>query len=191
MNIWVVKCSDQRPDGARWRWQSYFHGVEEKRPAEIPYPFGGDKWIRNPASRQRIRDAIAPGDLVVCYYTKRREIHGLTRLHSAGREEREGSGRFTRFDLAPADEAFPFDPPLRVVEDLYRHNIHPACFRPGTRGTLCPVGRRDFASIVKAFRRRSPGQAEAIAEWLAWAGWQQGTAHTRSGKVPGHLPKPE
>jgi hypothetical protein len=175
MNVWVIKCTDRRADRAAWHWRSYFHGLDDGARTAVPYRFGGDAWIRHRASRQRIRDEIATADLVVCYYTKRREVLGLTRLSSSGREEHEGSGRFTVFDLAPADEAIAFDPPLRVVEDLYRKGIRPLCFGPGTHGTLFAVRHRDFASIVNVILRRSAGSADALREWLARAGWQQRT----------------
>ncbi|MBI3800242.1 MAG: hypothetical protein HY268_25115 [Deltaproteobacteria bacterium] len=168
MSIWVVKCSNNRKDGTGWHWTNYFEGAD----ANEPFLFGSDNdydWIKHRGSIKRIRDEIARGDLVVCYQTNRREILGLTRLHSGGKHGE--SGLFNVFNLEPASQAFVFNTPIQVVEDLYDHGIYPDCFGKGTMGTLYEVTAKEFAEMVDAIQQKLPEQQRALKAWLARNGW--------------------
>jgi hypothetical protein len=178
MNIWVIKCSEQREDGSTWHWRNYFHGLDDHRPTDTRYEFGGENWIRSHTSMQRIRDDLSRGDLIICYRRKGRQILGFTRLDSAGMEQRPGSGRYNLFDLIPAEGSFELDPPVRVAEDLYTSGCRPSCFQPGTRGTVWPVNRRDFDQIVACIRAGSPKRGDALQRWLRDAGYRR----VRAGK---------
>jgi hypothetical protein len=170
--LWVVKCSEDREDGSTWHWQNYFDGLDDEERTDVPYVFGGDHWIKHAASMRRIRDEVCPGDIVLCYQTNHREILGLTRMHSTGREDVEGSGRFNVFDLEPAEYAHVFDQPIRVVQDLYSCAVHPTCFRVGTHGTLFAVTPSDFSSIIDVIMRKLPTQRHWLEQWLVRAGWR-------------------
>jgi hypothetical protein len=173
MKIWVIKCSGDRADGASWEWASYFGGSEDYPDTSAPFEFGGAGWVRSPRSMRFLRDEVSAGDLAVCYHTKGRAIHGLARLHSRGMEAEVGSGEYNQFDLAPADEAFALERPLRVVEDLYAGGCRPACFRPGSRGTVWPVAPRDFDGIVAVMMAHSPQRRDGLRRWLEKAGYRR------------------
>jgi hypothetical protein len=87
------------------------------------------------------------------------------------------------FDLVPADQAFRFDTPVRVVEHLYDKQVRPACFGTGTHGTLFAVDGGDFAGMVQVMFEINPGQQQALRQWLDQAGWQDTTASVRQGRA--------
>lgn len=83
--IWLVQADDK--SGKGWRW-------DEMLPAEPftnvcgDYWWGGEAWINSAASRARIRDEFAPGDLVVCYQAMpTKAVVGFARV-SRGRFKR-------------------------------------------------------------------------------------------------------
>jgi len=170
-NIWVVKCREVKADGTRgWHWRYYLPGDDCDRELNEPSEdWGGQDWIKSNLSKKLIREEVQAGDGVICYQCDTREIVGLTRMASAGKDDPPGSGDYNCFDLAPPREALRLDPPLRM-RDLYASGCHPRCFAPGTQGTLFRVDQQEFEAIRTAIIRNSSGMRKRVAAWLDRAG---------------------
>lgn len=163
MNIWTVKAREYLENGDYgWHWDRYF--PPEGR-TEI-WPWGGKNWIRNNKSRQRIRDEVREGDLIVCYQFEKRQIVGFTRMARDGQEEDEGSGRFNILPLPPRTKAFALARRVSVTE-LREHDCSPACYgTEGAHGTIFPVEPGELDAMVKIIASLQDDGGEALRAWL-------------------------
>lgn len=80
--IWLVQADDK--DGKGWHWDEMLPG-EPFTDDVGDYTWGGEEWITSAASRARIRDEFAPGDLVVCYQAvPTKAVLGFARVSEGG-----------------------------------------------------------------------------------------------------------
>src|SRR5579875_2011131 len=82
MNVWVFKINTKRG----WRFDQYFRSR-----AKGNYPMGDEGWIKSASSLRYLREDVKRGDLFLCYEADRRELLGVARAASNGRDVGMGS----------------------------------------------------------------------------------------------------
>jgi hypothetical protein len=138
-----------------WEFDEYFRsrtrGVVE---------LGDEGWIRSASSLRYLREEVKRGDLFLCYEVDRKQVVGLARAASDGRDVGLGS----LLDFCPPGEAVRFENPLRRRPDL----DHILAFSPHRgRGTVQKIEPDEFARLRRIILRKNPGQAAAIERLLA------------------------
>jgi hypothetical protein len=146
VRIWVFKINTRRG----WEFDRYFRS--RTRGA---YPLGDEGWIRSASSLRYLREDVKRGDLFLCYEVDRRQVVGLARAASDGRDVGMGS----LVDFCPPREAVRFEHPLPRRPDL----DHILAFTPQRgRGTVQKIEADEFARLRRVMLRRNPRQAKAI-----------------------------
>lgn len=150
MKVWVFKINTNRG----WRFDQYFlsrvRGI---------YPMGDEGWIKSASSLRYLREEVKRGDLFLCYETDRKELRGVARAASDGRDVGMGS----LIDFCPPSLAVRFENPLKRRPDL----DHILAFTPQRgRGTVQRIDRDEFARLKRIMLRKNPDQARELRQIL-------------------------
>jgi hypothetical protein len=150
MKVWVFKINTKRG----WRFDQYFRSK-----ARGPFEMGDEGWIRSASSLRYLRDEVKRGDLFLCYEVDRKELVGIARAASDGRDVGMGS----LVDFCPPSQAIRFNQPLRRKPDL----DHILAFSPQRgRGTIQRIDADEFARLRRIALRNNPGQTHALRQLL-------------------------
>jgi hypothetical protein len=146
LKVWVFKINTKRG----WKFDQYFRS----RTRRI-YPMGDEGWIRSASSLRYFRQKIKRGDLFLCYEVDQKELVGVTRTASDGRDTGLGS----LVDFCPPDEAIRFENPLDRKPDL----DHILAFSPQRgRGTVQPIDADESRRLHRIMIQKNPAQKEAL-----------------------------
>jgi len=148
--VWVFKVNTKRG----WEFDEYFCS----RTRGI-YELGDEGWIKSASSLRYLRIEVKKGDLFLCYETDRKQVVGLARAASNGRDVGMGS----LLDFCPPREAVRLMNPLRRCPDL----DHILAFTPHRgRGTVQRIDRDEFTRLRRIALRKNPQQAEVLQRLL-------------------------
>ena len=153
MNAWVFKINTRRG----WEFDQYFRSRRRGL-----YPLGDEGWIRSASSLRFLRQDVKRGDLFLCYEVDRKQVVGITRAASDGRDRGQGS----LLDFCPPRNA------VRLRNPLLRHPDldHIQAFTPHRgRGTVQRIERDEFARLRRMILRKNPQQAQALSRLLGGA----------------------
>ena len=151
MRVWVFKINTKRG----WQFDQYFRSK-----ARGIYPMGDEGWIKSASSLRYLREEVKRGDLFLCYETDRKELRGVARAASNGRDVGTGS----LIDFCPPAQAVRFRNPLKRHPDL----DHILAFTPHRgRGTVQKIDRDEFARLKRIMLSRNPAQARELRRILA------------------------
>ena len=153
MNAWVFKINTRRG----WKFDQYFRS----RRLGL-YPLGDEGWIRSASSLRFLRQDVKRGDLFLCYEVDRKQVVGIARAASDGRDRGQGS----LLDFCPPRNA------VRLRNPLLRHPDldHIQAFTPHRgRGTVQRIERDEFARLRRIILRKNPQQAQALSRLLGGA----------------------
>lgn len=158
MNIWVFKINTRRG----WEFDEYFRSR-----LGGPYEMGDEGWIRSASSLRYLREEVKRGDLFLCYEVDRKQVVGLARAASDGRDLGMGS----LIDFCSPRQAVRLENPLTRNPDL----DHILAFTPHRgRGTVQKIEGEEFARLRRILLRKNPHQARALGRLLG------GGRHTSS-----------
>jgi hypothetical protein len=150
MRVWVFKVNTKRG----WEFDEYFRS----RTRGV-YELGDEGWIRSASSLRYLRVEVKKGDLFLCYETDRKQVVGLARAASDGRDAGMGS----LLDFCPPREAVRLKHPLTRKPDL----DHILAFSPQRgRGTVQKIDSDEFARLWRIILRKNPEQADALGRLL-------------------------
>ena len=153
MKAWVFKINTRRG----WEFDQYFRSRRRGL-----YPLGDEGWIRSASSLRFLRQDVKRGDLFLCYEVDRKQVVGITRAASDGRDRGQGS----LLDFCPPRNA------VRLRNPLLRHPDldHIQAFTPHRgRGTVQRIERDEFARLRRIILRKNPQQAQALSRLLGGA----------------------
>ena len=153
MKAWVFKINTRRG----WEFDQYFRARRRGL-----YPLGDEGWIRSASSLRFLRQDVKRGDLFLCYEVDRKQVVGITRAASDGRDRGQGS----LLDFCPPRNA------VRLRNPLLRHPDldHIQAFTPHRgRGTVQRIERDEFARLRRMILRKNPQQAQALSRLLGGA----------------------
>ena len=146
MRAWVFKINTKRG----WKFNEYFRS----RTRGV-YPMGDEGWIRSASSLRHLREEVKRGDLFLCYEVDRKQVVGVARAASDGRDVGLGS----LVDFCPPREAVRLEYPLTRKPDL----DHILAFSPQRgRGTVQKIDADEFRRLRRIMFAKNPGQAEAL-----------------------------
>jgi hypothetical protein len=146
MRVWVFKINTKRG----WEFDEYFRS--RTRGA---YPMGDEGWIRSASSLRYLRQEVKRGDLFLCYEVDRKQVVGVARAASDGRDAGLGS----LIDFCPPREAVRLENPLIRNPDL----DHILAFSPQRgRGTVQRIDADEFRRLRRIMLRKNPEQAEDL-----------------------------
>jgi hypothetical protein len=150
LNYWVFKINTKRG----WEFDQYFRS----RTRGV-YELGDEGWIRSASSLRYLREEVKRCDLFLCYEVDRKEVVGVARAASDGRDVGMGS----LVDFCSPREAVRFEHPLMRRPDL----DHILAFTPQRgRGTVQKVEPDEFARLYRTMLRKNASQAAAIGRLL-------------------------
>jgi hypothetical protein len=148
--VWVFKVNTKRG----WEFDRYFRS----RTRGI-YELGDEGWIKSASSLRYLREEVKKGDFFLCYETDRKQVVGLARTASDGRDVGLGS----LLDFCPPREAVRLMNPLFRCPDLE----HVLAFTPHRgRGTVQKIDRDEFARLQRIALHKNPQQAQALRRLL-------------------------
>ncbi len=151
MNVWVFKINTRRG----WKFDQYF-----RLPARGVYEMGDEGWIRSASSLRYLREEVKRGDLFLCYEVDRKQMVGVARSASDGRDLGMGS----LVDFCSPRQAVRLQNPLTRKPDL----DHILAFTPRRgRGTVQKINPDEFARLRRILLRKNPGQAKALRRLLS------------------------
>ena len=153
MKAWVFKINTRRG----WEFDQYFRSRRRGL-----YPLGDEGWIRSASSLRFLRQDVKRGDLFLCYEVDRKQVVGITRAASDGRDRGQGS----LLDFCPPRNA------VRLRNPLLRHPDldHIQAFTPHRgRGTVQRIERDEFARLRRIILRKNPQQAQTLSRLLGGA----------------------
>ena len=146
MKCWVFKINTRRG----WEFADYFRSR-----ARRPYPLGDDGWIRSASSLRYLRDEVKRGDVFICYEVDRKQLVGVARAASDGRDRGLGS----LVDFCPPREAVYLKNPLARHPDL----DHILAFTPARgRGTVQRIDADEFARLRRILIAKNPAQGRSL-----------------------------
>jgi hypothetical protein len=150
MNAWVFKINTK----LGWNFDKYFRSR-----ARGPVEMANEEWIHSASSLRYLREEVKRGDIFFCYESDRRQILGVARAASDGRDVGMGS----LIDFCPPRQAVRLENPLRRKPDLE----HILAFTPKRgRGTVQKIDRDEFARLRRLILHKNPGQAKALRHLL-------------------------
>ena len=150
MRVWVFKINTKRG----WKFDQYFHSRTRGN-----YPMGDEGWIKSASSLRYLREEVKRGDLFLCYETDHKEMVGVARAASSGRDVGMGS----LIDFCSPARAVRLQNPLRRRPDL----DHILAFTPHRgRGTVQKIDRDEFARLKRIMMQKNPNQARALRRIL-------------------------
>ena len=148
--VWVFKINTKRG----WEFDQYFRSR-----ARGPYEMGDEGWIKSASSLRYLRDEVKRGDLFLCYESDRKQVVGVARAASDGRDVGAGS----LVDFCPPREAVRLENPLSRHPDL----DHILAFGPERgRGTVQKIDSDEFSRLRRTMVRKNPRQADALRRLL-------------------------
>ncbi len=146
MQVWVFKINTKRG----WEFDEYFRS----RTRGV-YAMGDEGWIRSASSLRYLREEVKRGDLFLCYEVDRKQVVGVARAASDGRDAGLGS----LIDFCPPRQAVRLENPLVRKPDL----DHILAFSPHRgRGTVQRIDADEFRRLRRIMLRKNPGQEEAL-----------------------------
>lgn len=149
-NVWVFKINTKRG----WEFDQYFRARSRG-----PYPMGDEGWIRSASSLRYLREEVKRGDLFLCYETDRKQVVGVARAASNGRDTGMGS----LLDFCSPRRAVRFRNPLVRRPDL----DHILAFGPQRgRGTVQKIDRDEFARLRRIILRKNTDQSNRLVRLL-------------------------
>src|SRR5579859_565367 len=150
MRFWVFKINTKRG----WEFDKYFRSR-----ARVPYPMGDWGWIRSASSLRYLREEVKRGDFFLCYETDRKQVVGIARAASNGRDTGMGS----LIDFCLPRQAVRLENPLRRKPDL----DYILAFSPQRgRGTVQKIDGDEFARLRRVIMRKNPTQMKALRRLL-------------------------
>ena len=150
MRVWVFKINTKRG----WEFDAYFHSRRRG-----VFPLGDEGWIRSASSLRYIREEVKRGDLFLCYEVHRKQVVGIARAASNGRDTGQGS----LIDFCPSCQAVRLENPLTRKPDL----DHILAFSPQRgRGTIQRIDADEFCRLRRIIFRKNPHQIEALKRLL-------------------------
>ena len=146
MAVWVFKINTKRG----WEFDEYFRS----RTRGI-YQMGDEGWIRSASSLRFLRQEVKRGDLFLCYEVDRKQVVGVARAASDGRDAGMGS----LIDFCSPRQAVRLENPLARKPDL----DHILAFSPQRgRGTVQRIDPDEFRRLRRIMLSRNAGQGEAL-----------------------------
>jgi hypothetical protein len=146
MAAWVFKVNTKRG----WEFDEYFRSRSRG-----PYRMGDEGWIRSASSLRLLREEVKLGDLFVCYEVDRKQVVGVARAASDGRDVGMGS----LVDFCAPRLAVRLRNPLIRKPDL----DHILAFSPQRgRGTVQKIDADEFRRLRRLMLQRNPEQKEAL-----------------------------
>ncbi len=146
MQVWAFKINTKRG----WEFDEYF-----RSPTRAVYPMGDEGWIRSASSLRFLREEVKRGDLFLCYEVDRKQVVGVARTASDGRDTGLGS----LIDFCPPSRAVRLENPLVRRPDL----DHIFAFSPQRgRGTVQRIDADEFRRLRRIMLQKNPGQKEAL-----------------------------
>jgi hypothetical protein len=150
-SVWVFKINTRRG----WEFSQYFRAR-----ARGVYPLGDEGWIRSASSLRFLREEVKRGDLFFCYEVDRKQLVGVARAASNGRDRGQGS----LLDFCPPREAVYLKNPLQRRPDL----DHILAFTPARgRGTVQRIQPDEFRRLRRIILRKNLQQASALESLFA------------------------
>jgi hypothetical protein len=150
MNVWVFKINTKRG----WEFDQYFRSRQRG-----VYELGDEAWIRSASSLRYLREEVKRGDLFLCYEVDRKQLVGLARAASDGRDVGMGS----LVDFCPPREAVRLDRPLTRRPDL----DHILAFSPQRgRGTVQKIEPDEFKRLRRVMLHKNSRQKPALLKLL-------------------------
>ena len=150
MKVWVFKINTKRG----WEFDQYFRSR-----VRGVFPLGDEGWIRSASSLRYLREEVKRGDLFLCYEVDRKQVVGMARAASDGRDVGMGS----LVDFCAPRQAVRLQNPLTRKPDL----DHILAFSPQRgRGTVQPIDADEFRRLRQIMLRKNPGQAVALKRLL-------------------------
>lgn len=151
MQCWVFKINTKRG----WEFDNYFRSRERG-----VYEMGDENWIKSASSLRYLREEVKRGDLFLCYETDCKQVVGIARAASDGRDRGEGS----LVDFCEPRQAVRFHHPLTRHPDL----DFILAFSPQRgRGTVQKIAIDEFTHLQRIMLRKNPEQAKAIRRLTA------------------------
>jgi hypothetical protein len=150
MRVWVFKINTKRG----WEFDNYFRSR-----ARGIYAMGDEGWIRSAASLRYLRKEVKRGDLFLCYEVDRKQVVGLARAASDGRD----TGLSSLVDFCPPRQSVRLENPLTRKPDL----DHILAFSPQRgRGTVQRIDADEFRRLRRIITRKNSRQIEALNRLL-------------------------
>jgi len=150
MHFWVFKINTKRG----WRFDEYFRSR-----ARGSYEMGDEGWIRSASSLRYLREEVRRGDLFLCYEVDHKEVVGVARAASDGRDVGLGS----LVDFCPPRQAVRLENPLARKPDL----DHILAFSPHRgRGTVQKIDVDEFRRLRRLMLQKNPHQREELKKLL-------------------------
>jgi hypothetical protein len=116
---------------------------------------GDEGWIRSASSLRFLREEVKRGDLFLCYEVDHKQVVGIARAASDGRDTGQGS----LVDFCPPRQAVRLQSPLNRKPDL----DHILAFSPKRgRGTVQKIDADEFRRLRRILLQKNPGQREAL-----------------------------
>ena len=146
MRVWVFKINTKRG----WEFDNYFRS----RTCGV-YAMGDEGWIRSAASLRHLREEVKRGDLFLCYEVDRKQVVGIARAASDGRD----TGLNSLIDFCPPSQAVRLENPLTRKPDL----DHILAFSPQRgRGTVQRIDADEFRRLRRIITKKNPKQIETL-----------------------------
>jgi hypothetical protein len=146
MRVWVFKINTKRG----WEFDQYFRSRSRG-----VYPLGDEGWIRSASSLRYLREEVKRGDLFLCYEVDRKQVVGVARAASDGRDVGMGS----LIDFCPPRQAVHLPSPLARKPDL----DHILAFTPRRgRGTVQKIDADEFRRLRRLMLQKNPQQSETL-----------------------------
>ena len=153
MQAWVFKINTRRG----WEFDEYFRSGTRG-----VYAMGDGGWIRSASSLRYLREEVKRVDLFLCYEVDRKQVVGVARATSDGRDAGLGS----LIDFCPPRQAVRLENPLRRKPDL----DHILAFSPQRgRGTVQKIDGDEYRRLRRLMVQKNPQQREALKRL-----WQEG-----------------
>jgi hypothetical protein len=120
---------------------------------------GDEGWIRSASSLRYLREEVKRGDLFLCYEVDRKQVVGVARAASDGRDVGMGS----LVDFCSPREAVRLTHPLVRKPDL----DHILAFSPRRgRGTVQKIEPDEFRRLRRTILQKNPEQKEKLKRLL-------------------------
>jgi hypothetical protein len=150
MRVWVFKINTKRG----WEFDEYF-----RSPSRGVYAMGDEGWIRSASSLRYLREEVKRGDLFLCYEVDHKQVVGVARAASDGRDTGLGS----LIDFCPPHQAVRLENPLARQPDL----DHILAFSPHRgRGTVQKIDADEFRRLRRLMLRKNPHQWDKLSRLL-------------------------